>query len=259
MQYRGVPFSLEIGEKVMRCPFCGGLNSERASFCAQCGRDLPPTQANTRPQPVQRPTQQPPYQPVQPVQYPPQSQQYPPQSPYLPKPRQPVQAPAPRPPQTQHPTHPVPQPQPARPPQQTPVARPTPVQAPPPKLEAPTNFPPRTIAQLKSLQAEPLPYTLVGEAIADGHKKIVRVVYGRCASWQQVATLLQAFKEQSLEKFDTILIQGVLEQDKTTYAFTNGQLQYDRGVRLGSQTLNRFQIETGNGFESDSVRIVVAE
>jgi hypothetical protein len=36
-------------------------------------------------------------------------------------------------------------------------------------------------------------------------------------------------------------------------------LIYDRAVRLGGQTNNRYQIETGNGFEVDSVRIVLSE
>ncbi len=115
------------------------------------------------------------------------------------------------------------------------------------------------MAHLRELQAEAMPYTLVGDAIIVGRKKIIRIVYRRCAAWEQVATLLKAFNEQSAGTFDTFIVQGVLEQDKTPYSFTNGQLQFDRGVRLGSQILNRFQIETGNGFESDSVRIVLSE
>ncbi|MBA2284806.1 MAG: hypothetical protein H0W02_04940, partial [Ktedonobacteraceae bacterium] len=43
------------------------------------------------------------------------------------------------------------------------------------------------------------------------------------------------------------------------YSFTNGELTFDRDVRLGSQITNRYVIETGNGFESDSVRIVLTE
>jgi coenzyme F420-reducing hydrogenase delta subunit len=116
------------------------------------------------------------------------------------------------------------------------------------------------MTQLKELQAEAVPYTVVDDAVAAGRKKIVRIVYRRCAAWQQVATLLKAFNEQKQsETFTTIIVQGMVEQDKTTYAFTNGQLQFDRGVRLGSQTLNRYQIETGSGFESDSVRILLEE
>ncbi len=51
----------------------------------------------------------------------------------------------------------------------------------------------------------------------------------------------------------------MLEQDTQVYAFTNGQLVFDHGVRLGGLIVNRYQIETGNGFEIDSVRIVLTE
>jgi len=116
------------------------------------------------------------------------------------------------------------------------------------------------MTHLKELQAEAVPYTVTDDTVAAGRKKIVRIVYRRCAAWQQVATLLKAFNEQKQrETFDTIIVQGVLEQDRTPYSFTNGQLQFDRGVRLGSQILNRYQIETGSGFESDSVRILLEE
>ncbi len=227
----------------MRCPYCGGLNGEKASFCAQCGRDLPPAQA--RQQPVQ----------------PPQPQK----SPYLPASR-PVARPVPS---TQGTARPAPPPyQPARPPQQPPLSVPRPIPAQPPRVapqppqqvvEPPAHFPPHTMTHLRELQAEAMPYTLVGDAVIVGRKKTIRIVYQRCAAWEQVATLLKAFNEQSTGTLDTFVVQGVLEQDTTPYAFTNGQLQFDRGVRLGSQTLNRFQIETGNGFESDSVRIVLSE
>ena len=68
-----------------------------------------------------------------------------------------------------------------------------------------------------------------------------------------------AMIRQLEDRFDTIIIQGVLEQDTQVYAFTNGQLVFDRGVRLGGLIVNRYQIETGNGFETDSVRIVLTE
>ncbi len=223
----------------MRCPYCGGLNGEKASFCAQCGRDLVPVQARQQPG---------------------QTQQQ--QSPYLPAPR-----PKPTTQGTARPTSPY---QPPRPPQPVTVPRQTPQQpsrtplvpVPQPQqvIEPLMPFPPRTITQLKDLQTEALPYTVVDDTIAAGRKKIVRIVYRRCAAWQQAATLLKAFNEQKqLETFNTIIVQGILEQDKTPYAFTNGQLQFDRGVRLGSQILNRYQIETGTGFESDSVRILLEE
>ena len=222
----------------MRCPYCGGLNGEKASFCAQCGRDLVPVQAG-------------------------QTQQQ--QSPFLPAPR-------PR-PAPQGATRPTPPYQPPRPPQPVTVPRQAPVIQQPPRtpvavpvpplqqvVEPPMPFPPRTMTQLRELQTEAVPYTVVDDSIAAGRKKIVRIVYRRCAAWQQVATLLKAFNEQKqLEAFTTIIVQGVLEQDKSPYAFTNGQLQFDRGVRLGSQTLNRYQIETGTGFESDSIRILLEE
>jgi len=229
----------------MRCPYCGGLNGENASFCAQCGRDFPPTQV--RQQPVQPPHQQPQ------------------QSPYLPTPR-PVSRTTP--PAQGATTRPAPPYQQPRPPQQQPVSvpRPAPIQqpripVPPPQrvVEPPTHFPPHTMTHLRELQTEAMLYTLVGDAVIVGRKKTIRIVYRRCAAWEQVATLLKAFNEQSAGTFDTFIVQGVLEQDTTPYSFTNGQLQFDRGVRLGSQILNRFQIETGNGFESDSVRIVLSE
>jgi hypothetical protein len=59
--------------------------------------------------------------------------------------------------------------------------------------------------------------------------------------------------------FDTFIIQGVFVQDTEMYDFTNGQLIFDRGVRLGDLILNRYQIETGSGLEIDSVRIVLTE
>ena len=68
-----------------------------------------------------------------------------------------------------------------------------------------------------------------------------------------------ALKEAQETSFETITIQGYLPNDPGLYAFTNGQLIFDRNVLLGSQTMNRYQIETGNGLEIDSVRIVLSE
>ena len=127
----------------------------------------------------------------------------------------------------------------------------------PPPPEPPVQFPPHTVEQLQALEQGALAYTIVDSATGDGRKKIVRIVYPKGVAWQQVATLLKAFKEQQEDRFDTIIIQGVLEQDRLSYAFTNGQLVFDRSVRLGSLITDRYQIETGNGFESDSVRIVL--
>lgn len=74
-----------------------------------------------------------------------------------------------------------------------------------------------------------------------------------------MATLLKAFKEYDEQKFDTIILQGVLDKEADVYQYTNGQLMFDRNVRLGSQTINRYQIETGNGYGSDDVRVVLSD
>jgi coenzyme F420-reducing hydrogenase delta subunit len=113
--------------------------------------------------------------------------------------------------------------------------------------------------QLQALEPGALPYTFVADEVGVGRKKIVRITYSRCAPWQQVATLLKAFKEYQTQQFDTIVIQGLVEQDSSIYTYTNGQLWFDRRVRLGSQLINRYQIETGTGLESDAIRIVLAE
>jgi len=112
---------------------------------------------------------------------------------------------------------------------------------------------------LKQLEQGALNYSPVSEEESVGRKKTIRILYQRCAPWQQVATLLKALKEHQAEKFNTLIIQGIYEQENSLYRFTNGQLQFDLNVRLGSQIINRYQIETGNGFETDSVRIVLSE
>lgn len=220
----------------MRCPYCGGINSDRAAYCVHCGRDL---------------KSQPPYQPAPGYQQPspqqrqgPQPQGRPVTMPQTPQ-QQSQQAPAAQrrrtsgmPPQSTYPEVPVVAPEPSPP-------------------EPPAPFPPRTLAQLQALEQGALAYTVVDSTLGDGRKKIVRIVYPKCVSWQQVATLLKAFKEQQEDRFETVIIQGVLEQNRFAYAFTNGQLVFDRNVRLGDLTTNRYQIETGNGFEGDSVRIVL--
>lgn len=96
-------------------------------------------------------------------------------------------------------------------------------------------------------------------AIGNGRKKIVRIAYSRCIPWQQVATLLKALKEQQEAKFESIIIQGVYPQDNSVYSYTNGQLQLDRNVLLGGSVMDRYQIETGTGLESDAQRIVLYE
>lgn len=99
----------------------------------------------------------------------------------------------------------------------------------------------------------------MSDTVGNGRKRIVRIAYRPCTGWMQVATLLKAFKEYQADKFETIIIQGVREQNPNVYEYTNGQLVFDRNTRLGSQVLSRYQIETGNGMASDSVRIVLSE
>src|SRR5215469_2724049 len=170
----------------MRCPYCQAINQDRAVYCAQCGRDM----RQARP-PQPSPQQQPPY-------------------------RQPGQAP----PTMARPASTVPA-------QQTTRTRQTELPftppAPPPPLEPPAPFPPRTMEQLQALEQGALNYNMVSDTASDGHKKIIRITYARCAPWQQVATLLRACKEHREERVDTIIVQGVPPQDPNSYSFTNGQ------------------------------------
>ena len=192
----------------MRCPYCG-RNSERSTYCTNCGRDLriPPSQ-----------------QPV--------AGRQPPQGYPTSAPRQ-------------------------QPPQQQP--RPVPPPPKPPAPVPPAPFPPHTLEHLHALEAGALAYTILDTTTDKKRKKTTRITYPKSVAWQQVATLLKVFKETQEEPYETIVIQGYLPNDPGLYSFTNGQLVFDRNVRLGSQTLNRYQIETGNGFEVDSVRIVLSE
>ena len=250
----------------MQCPYCGSLNSDRATYCIRCGRDLvkePAQGQGNSPQAQTSGPRQTSYQP--PRQTPP-----PAQNPY--QQAYPTARPVPPPPGQQRP-QPQPQGQPGRPQPQTqrtaqsqaaaPAARLAPVQpvAPPVPAapEPPALFPSRTMEQLRALEPGALAYTVVDSSISNGKKKIVRIAYQRCTGWQQAATLLKAWKEQQENRFDTIIIQGVFSQSPDVYAFTNGQLSFDRNVLLGSQKLTRYIVETGNGFESDSVRIVLTE
>jgi hypothetical protein len=115
------------------------------------------------------------------------------------------------------------------------------------------------VEQLHALETGALEYTQIGEDTAPGGKKIVRILFARCIHWQQVATLLKACKTLQSRAFPILIIQGVYNQEANIYAFNNGQLLFERGVRLGSQILNRYQIETGTGFEGEAVRIVLTE
>ena len=226
----------------MRCPYCNGLNNDKASFCTYCGRDLV-TSSSPRQQQPPRPATPSPY-PSTPK--PPLTQQP------LPRPSTPVQSP----------------PRPATPPMRaTPanaqtqrVSMPSPIAA-PTAPEPPAPFPPRTMAQLAALESGALSYSVIDESESDGRKKQIRILYPRCAPWQQMATLLKAHKELQgqTNKFNTVIIQGVLSKDTDAYRFTNGQLCFDRNVRLGENTQNRYQIETSNGFDADAIRIVLTE
>ncbi len=237
----------------MRCPYCG-RNSEKANYCTSCGRDL------TKPMPGQPAArQQPPYQQPPPYQQAPPYQQPPPYehpSTYQQPPQAyPASAPRQAPPTQGRPVPPtVPQQQ-----QPPPRARQQPAPVAPPAPDAPAPFPPHTMEQLQALETGALAFNVLDTIGGDRRKKIVRITYPKCVAWQQVATLLKAFKEQKETQFETIIIQGYLPQDPGGFNFTNGQLSYDQNVRLGSQTMNRYQIETGNGFEIDSVRIVLSE
>ncbi|MGZ3617522.1 MAG: hypothetical protein ACXWOL_12065 [Ktedonobacteraceae bacterium] len=218
----------------MRCPYCGGLNADQANFCARCGRDL-----KAFPPPNQQRQGFPPSSQGRPTTMPTSPQQQAQQAQATQRRRTPTMPP--------HPVQTVRE-------QEIPVMPPEPV-----AQEPPSQFPPHTIEQLRALEEGAQAYTVVDSSVGDGHKKIVRIFYPKCAGWQQVATLHKALKEQSEDGFDTLIIQGVFAKDTDVYSFTNGQLIFDRGVRLGDLILNRYQIETGNGFETDSVRIVLNE
>src|ERR1700732_3310009 len=160
----------------MRCPYCGGVNSDRTAFCVHCGRDMTLQASN---QSASR--SQPPYQQPRQASQPPQPQVRPagPQPPYQ-QSRQAPPAPGRRPPASPPPV--ARQPVPAAPPE-------------PPPPEAPAPFPPRNVADLQVLEQSALPFNVVDSTVSDGRKKIVRITYKKGVPWQQVATLLKAFKE----------------------------------------------------------------
>jgi hypothetical protein len=118
------------------------------------------------------------------------------------------------------------------------------------------------VEQLRALEQGALNYTLVSDDENVGRKRIVRVAYPPCSGWQQLATLykvLNECKEDRARKFDTVIIQGMTDASSSLYNFENGQLIFDRNVRLGSEVLNRYQLETGNGFAGDAIRVVLTE
>lgn len=229
----------------MRCPYCGGVNADQADFCVHCGRTL-----------KTRPNQPAPRQP------PPQNPYPPARNPAHPPPVKPVQQPYAAPGRSQvapqqAPPKPTPVSQAVATSRRAPVTTPTPPA--PSAPEPPAPFPPHTMEQLQALEPGALAYTVIDTALVVNRKKIVSILYPKCAAWQQAATLLKAYKEQQDEKSGTTIIQGYWQQQSDFYAFTNGQLTVDRGVLLGSQKINRYQIETDNGFEVSSVRIVLSE
>jgi len=248
----------------MRCPHCGGLSPDGARYCTLCGQDV-----TSRPIPAQQPPDtfhtsaypgtsrpQAPFtqRPGMPQQQPVQRQG----RPYQPNPQQPQRLPASMTSATA--ATPMKTTVPAR--QSTNIATapkaPSPI-AEPSGPEPPAPFPPRSIPELKTLEQGALSYTGVDEEVKHGRRKVVRITFQRCVSWQQVATLFKALKDYDTPACDTIIIQGVQTNSTDIYNFTNGQLIFDRNVRLGSLTQNRYQIETGNGFSGDSVRIVLSE
>jgi hypothetical protein len=244
----------------MRCPYCGGLNADQARFCARCGRDIVQT-------PV--PTQSPPpskslYTPNTASQRPSYVQPRPSQ-PMLPPGQQPPIV-SPRPSQTAARSRPT-VPDQAQTPSATRGKRGQQAMASDvpsssvtvPVAEPPTTFPPRTVRQLQDLEVGALEYTILDESESYGRKKIVRIGYPRCVGWQQVATLYKAVKAYRSAQFDTIIIQGISPERADKYNYTNGMIQFDQKVRLGSQMLNRYQIETENGFSSEAIRIVLTE
>jgi hypothetical protein len=245
----------------MRCPYCGVVNKEGAAFCTHCGRDL------TRPVQRQAPVPPTPQQPM----YPPSGRQRPFPQGQAGQPTQRVSYPPTPTPNT--PSLPAQRPgaQQVRP--QAAVTPPpisytsantlnTPRPTTQPASEPPGPFPPKSIAQLHDLEASALPYVLIDNTTSYGRRKVVRIKYAHCNPWQQVATLTKALREHDDAKLDTVIIQGFFNTIVDTYSsyeYTNGQLLFNRNVRLGSQVLQRYQIETGNGFESNSLRIVLSE
>ena len=224
----------------MRCPYCGVSNADHVKFCAYCGRSFtqqtPP--ASRQPQPP-RPT----------ASVPPPST-----TPYQKRPAPPSPSVPPSPQQNTQTTQAR-----QRPPTTSSAPTPTP-STPSPSVPKPdVQFPPRTMAQLQMLKPGKLPYTLISDTASYGKKRIVRIAYRQCPAWQQVATLMEALNEYQSPKFDTIIIQGVSDQAPNSPTFTLGQLVFDRNTRLGDKILDRYQIETGNGFTNDSVRIVLSE
>ncbi len=248
----------------MRCPYCGVVNKDGAAFCTHCGRDLArqtqqqagvssPQSSAYIPSGRQRPM------PTTQMGQGPQRVVYPPNA-AVNIPATTVQQPG-----MQQVRPVITQTTMTQPPiSYAPTKTPVPAQRPytQPASEPPGPFPPKTIAQLHALEVGALAYALIDNTISYGRRKVVRIKYARCSAWQQMATLSKAWREYDDATLDTIIIQGFFDTAVDTlnsYGYTNGQLLFNRNVRLGSQVLQRYQIETGNGFESDSLRLVLSE
>lgn len=225
----------------MRCPYCGGLNQERAAFCVNCGRDLRRPLPNAQQQ--RSPSQQ---------------SGYPANQPGRRDAGTGTQVQAPRStPVPQQTAAPASRRQAVAPEQISLAARPERFASEP---EPPGPFPPRSMEQFKALlSAGVQQYTVVESSLTAAKRKLVRIAFAPCAGWQQAATLLRALQDAREEKLDTVIVQGVQTQQRDVYAFTNGQLQFDRNVLLGSQVSNRYIVETGSGFSNNSIRFVLNE
>jgi hypothetical protein len=242
----------------MRCPYCNANNAAQATFCTYCGRSLPRSAQQTSPtaaprqQVPARPNQQPQQGYQQPGYYSPQTgtQQRPTNQPTTQAGR----------------TTGQPSPQTAKGSVtdvisarvRTKVTAPEPVM--PPAPEPPVDFPPRTFPQYeKLLTSEGVKaYTIIGSEEANGKRKIVRVAFPRSTGWQQAATLLKVLQEQQQDKkFNTIIVQGYIQQGPEKAGFNNGQLQFEREAILGGQKSSRYIVETGDSFAIDTARFVL--
>lgn len=249
---------------IMRCPYCGGSNTDQTIYCTRCGRDMrktttiPEQQYTQRPPAPRQPTPPPyPQRPTIPQQPtpPPQKNLYPPNPSINPKNPFPATQPG-RPAATANTTQTRPQKQPSV--QHSPVAPTGNIQQAAATQHTPAGFPPKKMDQLAKLVQEAKPFTIIDNSV-NNKKKIIRIAYPACSSWQQVGTLFKALKDSDDRKYDTIIVQGVFNPGDSSLYYTNGQLTFDRNVRLGSEIQNRYQIETGNGYANDSIRFVLSE
>lgn len=252
----------------MRCPYCNGLTPDRTAYCINCGRDLTTNRSQRAPQQAPRPFSPaapppPPQRPAYPYNPPQQRVPGPPETI-----KQPLSRPTVYPPVQTSTARPTAAPAPARPnvaPRMEParVARPTPPPVEPVQATEPTppvSFPPKTVQQLQALSKDGLEYKEISQEEAFGKKKLVCIQFRRCTGWQQVATLLKALDAyDNPKKYNTVIIQGVYNQESNIHEYTNGQLIFDRNVRLGSRLQNRYQIETDNGYSTEAQRIVLSE